>query len=363
VKSGLGGRRWYAGIVRVFVINPGSTSTKLALAVIDEGAKEPEIRERIELPAGIGASPKSDLESRLPAVLAQAKAWAPFDAVAARGGIFGPLEAGVYKVDERLAELALKAPFGYHPANLGAPLALEVARQYGVPAFIVDPPTINELLPEAKISGVPGIERQSRVHALNLRYVARRVAAGLGKKLAETTLVGAHLGGGSSVVLFRKGRMADTTDALLGEGPFSANRAGTTPIHGVLKLVRERGLDATRHLLGRRSGFLGLLGTDDLKEIEKRLDEPEVRTVVEAYALQVAKNMAALGAHERPEAFFLTGGAARFGYAVRRIQERLGWMAPVVVVPGEFEAEALAEGVYRVLSGIEEAKTYAARIS
>jgi len=347
--------------VRVFVINPGSTSTKLALAELTGG--EPAIRERIELPAGIGASPKSDLEARLPAVLAQAKVWAPFDAVAARGGIFGPMEAGVYRVDEPLVELALKAPFGYHPANLGAPLAFEVARLYRVPAFVVDPPTINELLPEARVSGVPGVERQSRVHALNLRYVARRVARGLGRELKDAVLVGAHLGGGSSVVLFLKGRMADTTDALLGEGPFSANRAGTTPIHGVLKLVRERGLDAARHLLSRRSGFLGLLGTDDLRAIEARLEEPEVRVVVEAYALQVAKHMAALAVHARPDAFFLTGGAARFGYVTKRIQERLSWMAPVIVEPGEFEAEALAEGVYRVLSGIEEAKTYAARVS
>ncbi len=344
------------------MIDPGSsTSTKLALAELAGG--EPAIRERIELPAGIGASPKSDLEARLPAVLAQAKAWAPFDAVAARGGIFGPMEAGVYRVDGALVELALKAPYGYHPANLGAPLALEVARLYRVPAFVVDPPTINELLPEARVSGVPGVERQSRVHALNLRYVARRIAGRLGRELKDAVLIGAHLGGGSSVVLFLKGRMADTTDALLGEGPFSANRAGTTPIHGVLKLVRERGLDAARHLLSRRSGFLGLLGTDDLRAIEARLEAPEVRVVVEAYALQVAKQMAALAVHARPDAFFLTGGAARFTYVAKRIEERLSWMAPVIVEAGEFEAEALAEGVYRALSGFEEAKTYAAPVS
>jgi len=343
--------------VRVFIVNPGSTSTKLALA--EAGPEGVEVLKRAEFPATIGMSPKSDLEERLPLVLEQAEAWAPFDAIAARGGIFGPTQAGVYRVDEALADLALKAPYGYHPANLGAPIALELSRRFGVPAFIVDPPTINELIPEAKISGVPGIERQSRVHALNLRYVARKVAQGLGKKLDEAVLVGAHLGGGTSVVAFLKGRMADTTDALLGEGPFSANRAGTTPIHGVLKLVRERGLDATRHLLSRRSGFLGLLGTDNLKEIEQRLDEPEVKVVVEAYALQVAKNMAALAAHARPDAFFLTGGAARFGYVTERVKERLGWMAPVEVIPGEFEAEALAEGVYRVMAGLEEAKTYA----
>ena len=343
----------------MFVINPGSTSTKLALVELTEG--RPEVKKRVILPGRIGPSPAADLKERLPEVLAQAEALAPFDAVAARGGIFGPMEAGVYRVDEALAELALKAPYGYHPANLGAPLALELSRRYRVPAFIVDPPTINELLPEARVSGVPGVERQSRVHALNLRYVARQVAAELGKELKDAVLVGAHLGGGTSVALFLRGRMADTTDALLGEGPFSANRAGTTPIHGVLKLVRERGLEATRHLLGRRSGFLGLLGTDDLKAIEARLDEPEVRLVVEAYALQVAKHIAALSAHERPDALFLTGAAARFAHVARRVEERTRWIAPLFVVPGEFEAEALAQGVYRVLAGLEEPKRFPSR--
>ncbi len=348
----------YAGCVRVFVVNPGSTSTKLALVEVEEGS--PRVRARREEPADLAKEPAADLRARLPAVLKAARAFAPFDAVAARGGLLGPLSAGVYRVDEGMADTLLRAPFGYHPANLGAPLALEVARQFGLEAYVVDPPTINELLPEARISGVPGIERQSRVHALNLRYVARRVAGKLGKKLGDAVLIGAHMGGGTSLALFLRGRMADTTDALLGEGPFSANRAGTTPIHGVLKLVRERGLDAARHLLARRSGFLGLLGTDNLKAVEDRLADPEVRLVVEAYALQIAKNMAAMAAHARPDAFFLTGGAARFGYPVRRIEERLSWIAPVYHLPGEFEAEALAEGVYRVRAGLEEAKRYAA---
>jgi butyrate kinase len=348
----------YAEGVRVFVVNPGSTSTKLALVEVEDGG--PRVLAKKTLPADLGKEPRADFRARLPAVLEAAQAFAPFDAVAARGGLLGPLDAGVYRVDEGMAETLFRAPFGYHPANLGAPLALEVARRYRVPAYVVDPPTINELLPEARVSGVPGIERQSRVHALNLRYVARRVAERLGKRLGETVLAGAHMGGGASVALFLRGRMADTSDALLGEGPFSANRAGTTPIHGVLKLVRERGLDAARHLLARRSGFLGLLGTDDLKAVEARLAEPEVRVVVEAYALQIAKNLAALAAHARPDAFFLTGAAARFDHAARRIEDRLAWIAPVFRFPGEFEAEALAEGVYRVRAGLEEAKRYGA---
>ncbi len=342
--------------MRVFVINPGSTSTKVALATCTpEGVR---VEKEHAAPATIGETPEEDFKTRLPWVEEQAQALAPFDAIAARGGLFGPLAAGVYAVDEALVELGLKAPYGYHPANLGAPLAAALSRDLGVPAFVVDPPTIDEMLPEAKVSGVPGIKRQSRVHALNLRYVARLAAKKLNKRLDEAVLIGAHLGGGASVALFLRGRMADTTDALLGEGPFSANRAGTTPIHGVLKLVRERGLDAARHVLGRRSGFLGLLGTDDLKAIEARLNEPEVRVVVEAYALQIAKNLAALSVHAPPDAFFLTGAAARFAYVADRVEARVGFIAPVLRFPGQFEHEALAEGACRALSGQEEVRRY-----
>jgi len=350
----------YAGIVRVFVINPGSTSTKLALADVREGRVE--VLERVEKPSRPGETPLEDFESRRPLVLAQARTWAPFSAIAARGGLIGPVSAGVYLVDEVLAKTSLKSPYGYHPANLGAPLALEAAKAHQVPAYVVDPPTVSEMLPEARVSGVPGLERQSRVHALNLRYVARKVAKELGKPLESSVLIGAHLGGGSSVALFLHGRMADATDALLGEGPFSANRAGTVPLHGVLSLVQARGIEAARHLLAYRSGFLGLLGTDNLKTVEENLTDPKTRRVVEAYALQIAKNLAAFAVHARPDAFFLTGSAARFEYVVTRVRERIEWMAPLVVMPGEFEAEALASGAARVLTGLEEVRRYASGV-
>jgi butyrate kinase len=340
--------------VRVIAINPGSTSTKLALLNVDEnGAAVVEAASHKHPPA---KTLTSDLAARRQLVLEKAAAWRPFEAVAARGGLVGPVPAGVYQVDRDLVELCLAAPYGVHPANLAAPLAADVAERFGVPAYVVDPPTIDELEPVARVSGVAGIPRRSRVHALNLRYVARKTAAALGAEFADIPLIGAHLGGGSSVVRFCRGRMVDTNDALLGEGPFSPNRAGTVPLYGVIEYTTSRGAAAAREFFGRNSGFKSLLGTDDLQAIEKRLAEPEVKLTVDAYVLQVAKYMLGMAAAARPRAFFVTGGVARFGYVVAGLQERLEWVAPVSVWPGEFEMEALAEGAYRAASGVEAAR-------
>lgn len=348
--------------MRVLVINPGSTSTKLALIDVRvSGSDEPPQLGReayYELPTGTLDAPIQDLQAKRALVLKQVERWPRPDAVAARGGLLGPLESGVYLVDETIVEASMAATEGYHPANLGAPLGAEVARLWGVKAYLVDPPTVDELWPRSRVSGVRGIERRSRVHALNLRYVARRTAERLGGSLARSCLIGAHLGGGSSVALFVQGAIRDATDALLGEGPFGANRAGSLPVWAVMELLERLGSAQTRRLLSRGSGFLGLVGTQDLREVEARMGEPQVKHTVIAYALSVARHMAGMAAQTRPDAFFLTGGAARFTLAMEEIERRLSWMAPVMVWPGEFEMEALAEGVWRVEMGMETLKGF-----
>jgi butyrate kinase len=342
--------------MRIFVINPGSTSTKLALVEIADA--EATIIERRELSHPGPLEPAADLARRHALLEGERALWQDAAAIAAQGGLLGPVPAGVYAVTEALVTASLSSPYGFHPANLAAPLADALAKRLDRPAFVVDPPSVDEMVPVSRISGVPGVARRSRVHALNLRFVARRLAETLGAKLEELTLAGAHLGGGSTCALFQGGRMIDTTDGLLGEGPFSPNRAGTVPIHGVLSLIEQHGLDGAKELLARRSGFLGLLGTQDLRELSSRALEPAVAIVIEAYALSVAKALAGLAAHVRPQAFFLTGGAARFEAAVNLIKMRLEWLAPVYLYPGEFEAEALALGVYRVIRGLEPNRFY-----
>ncbi|MBB6097322.1 butyrate kinase [Deinobacterium chartae] len=350
-----------------YVINPGSTSTKLALARISP-SPNPDLPGNIQVALERREVFHPDLVgdlheqfARIHAELMQGlEGWPAPDAVAGRGGLIGPASAGTYVVTDELAQFALASPYGQHASNMGAALALEVATRYGVPAFIVDPPTVDELLPEARVSGFPGIERRSRFHALNTRAVGRRAAYEVGKRFSEAVVVVAHLGGGNSVTTFLNGRAVDTTGALLDEGPFSPQRAGTLPTSGLLDLAYRFPRPELERLLTQEGGFRGLLGTADLRELERReRDEATVRAIVEAYIHQVVK---AVGAYSvvagRPDAIALTGGAARWPSLIDRIESRLAWIAPVVTYPGELELEALAEGVGRVLLGHEQARNW-----
>jgi butyrate kinase len=365
----------------VYVLNPGSTSTKLGLATVVETPKgvsafvekievqHPTMKPRRNDPGLLatsldGSAPTTGIgldSAALEAireVMADSSAkWVKPDAIAARGGLIGPVRAGTYRVTPQLAAYSLQNPHGVHSANYGAKLALEWAERFDVPAFIVDPPTVDELLPEARVSGVPGLKRRSRFHALNARAVARRAALELGKRLEEAVIVVAHLGGGVSVTTFDRGIAADTTGALLDEGPFSPQRAGTVPLEGLLDLAYSLPRDVLEIQLTRESGFQGLLGTSDLKMIESREDEDRiVAHAVKAFIHQIAKSIGAYSTVAgRPDAIAITGGTARWVSLVRRLEAKLGWIAPVVVVPGELELEALAEGVGRVLFGHEDA--------
>ncbi len=345
-----------------YVINPGSTSTKLALARI-EGSEHPDMpgRLRVELERreishkSVSASPEARLAELRALIAQETQGWPAPDAVVGRGGLIGPVGAGTYAVTPALARFALASPYGEHAGNLGAALALELAQQHAVPAYIVDPPTVDELLPEARVSGFPGVTRVSRFHALNARAVARRAAYEVGKRVADARVVVAHLGGGVSVTTFDGGRAIDTTSALLDEGPFSAQRAGTLPLRGVLDLAYGAPRAELERRLQQEGGFKGLTGTDDLRELERReKTEPEVRVIVDAFVHQVSK---AVGAYStvggRPDAVAITGGIARWDDLVRRIEDKVGWIAPLIVVPGELELEALAEGAGRVLLGVE----------
>lgn len=346
-----------------YVINPGSTSTKLALASIEE-SETPELPGKLRVTLDrfeishpdSGGAPGAQLALVRGLIAEAVRGWPRPDAVVGRGGLIGPLKAGTYIVTPDLARYALSSSEGAHASNLGAALALELASAYGVPAYIVDPPTVDELLPEARVSGFPGVERESRFHALNARAVARRAAHEVGKRFSDARVVVAHLGGGISVTAFHGGRAVDTSGALLDEGPFSPQRAGTLPTRALLDLAQRTERAKLEHLLTQEGGFKGLVGTADLRELERReKTEIEVRVAVQAFVHQVSK---AIGAYSaiggRPDAVAITGGAARWEDLVRRIEANVGWIAPVIVIPGELELEALAEGAGRVLLGLEQ---------
>jgi butyrate kinase len=349
----------------VLVVNPGAGSTKLALFRGEAAVAEEAIRHaRDELDRFRRIA--DQLPFRLGAVrgfLARAAPGARLDAVVGRGGLLGPVPAGTLRVDGAMAEELLRGPRGEHASNLGAPLALAVAREHGCDAFVVDPVSVDELEPAARVTGLAGVERRSFCHALNIRAVARRHARAAGRPLEALGLVVVHLGTGVSLAALRGGRMVDVVNPQ-DEGPFAGDRAGGVPVTAVVEMCFAPGAerDAVRRRLLGDGGLQALLGTRDVREaVERaRVGDAAAARAVEAMLLQIAKAAAGLAASlsGRVDAILLTGGMAHLPEVVEPLRRRLAWIAPIAVHPGEGELRALAEGALRVLRGEEEAGRY-----
>ena len=285
-------------------------------------------------------------------------------AVAGRGGLLRPLKGGTYRVTEAMLSDLEEARYGEHASNLGPILAQRFGEALGVPAYIVDPVTVDEYEPSSRISGVPGIERKCRTHSLNIKSVARRCAREMGKALEDTTFVVAHLGGGISVCALKGGRIIDSTDGLLGEGPFSMERAGTLPLAALVDLCFDKGLSKKEvlSLLSRQSGFKGYMGTDRLTDVLEKIQagDEQATLIFEAMMRQTVKWIGAMIALLRgePDAVILTGGMINSRRLSDAIRVHIEPIAHVKLYQGEFEMEALAEGVLRVLSKIEPELNY-----
>jgi len=350
----------------ILAINPGAGTTKLAL--YRGAACEREARlEHAALLARPAARTWDELPARRAAVdsfLAEAGVGrGALGAVVGRGGLLPPVPAGTFEVDATMLADLERAERGEHASNLGAPLARAVADAHGAPAFVVDPVAVDELEPVARVTGLLDVERRSFTHALNIRAVARRHAASLGRPLAALRLVVAHLGTGISLAALRAGRMVDVVNPQ-DEGPMSGDRAGAVPATALLELCFAPG--ATRAALGRRlfgdGGLYAHLGTRDVREALRAVAGGDVRAalLVEAMAYQVGKSVGALAAvlEGRVDAVLLTGGLAHLPQIVEPIRARVAFVAPVVVLPGEDELRALAEGALRVLLGEEPVLRY-----
>jgi butyrate kinase len=352
---------------RILVINPGSTSTKSAVfaggeAICAQALKHSSsdlikyIRMIDQLDFRRGAIDDFLYENNIdPKSLS---------AVVGRGGLLRPLKGGTYKITDQMCTDLRAAKYGEHASNLGALLAREYSDKFSIPAYVVNPVTLDEFDAPSRVSGVPGIERKSRIHALNIKSVARRCAADLGRDIGGTIFVIAHMGGGISVCAMVHGKIIDSTDALLGEGPFSLERAGTLPLEAMMSLCLDRGLsrDEITKLLSHKSGFSGLFGLDQLPEVYKLIDggNHEAGVALEAMIRQIAKwigGMVAVTA-TTPDAIILTGGMANSSRFTGAITRYIGHLGPVRLYPGEHEMEALAEGVLRVLEKEEMALEY-----
>jgi len=356
------------GKFRVLVINPGSTSTKVA--VFDD---ETQIFSKTLRHSTEELAPYPDIASQYPfreKVILQSHAEAEIDlksldAVVGRGGLLYPLEGGTYEVNEIMLQHLRQGVQGQHASNLGGILAKSIADDAGgIPAFIVDPVVVDEMEPVAKLSGHPLLPRRSIFHALNQKAVARKAAEKLGKKYEEVNLIVAHMGGGISVGAHKKGRVVDVNNALNGDGPFAPERSGGLPAGDLVKLCfsGKYSQDEIMKMLRGAGGMVAYLGTNDLREAKKRITQGDdfAKLVVEAMAYQVAKEIGLLATVLKGEvdAIALTGGLAYDEDFVNMIKERTQWIAPVHIFPGEAEMEALAAGALRVLRGEEKPKQY-----
>ncbi len=351
---------------RILAINPGSISTKIAVYV-NERAKWVRCLNHsdAEMEPFRGRPILDQLEFRRARIEAELKAAGfaldAFDAVAGRGGLMRPIASGTYRVNEAMLADLRAAAHGEHASNMGAFLAQSIAAHGGGQAFVVDPVSVDEFSDRARISGTALAARHSLSHALNTKAVAKRFAREHGLAYADLRLVIAHLGSGISVSAHEDGRMVDVN--LAGqEGPMSTERAGGMQWLSAVQLCFSGRYtqESIYNALFREGGLYSYLGTKDLREVERRIEDGDAKAalIFEAMVYQVAKEIGAMAAalDGRVDAILLTGGLARSERLIAQLREAIEWIAAVVVYPGEDELQALAEGALRVLRGEEEAR-------
>lgn len=357
--------------LRILVINPGSTSTAIALFEDDqlleketirhslkELAKYKKIVDQHKFRAGIIINflkqKNIDINS--------------LDAVVGRGGVLKPVTSGTYKINELMLEDLREKPRVEHASNLGAIIAYDLAQKVGIPSFIVNSVAVDELEPIARISGMPEIERESLSHALSLKAAARRIAQELRKSYQDLNLIIVHLGGGVSVSAHCKGRMIDVNNASA-EGPFSPERTGGVPIIELTKLCFSGKYtlpEMLKKIMGK-GGLMAYLGSNNALEVEDRISKGDKKAelLYQAMAYQIAKEIAAMAAvlKGKVDAIVITGNGARDKGALGKtfvgwLKERVNFIAPITVYPGSDEMRSLALGALRVLKGEEEAQKY-----
>lgn len=352
---------------RILVINPGSTSTKIAVFEDETMVMEKTLRhssEEIGQYETIADQKSFRKKVILESLMEVGINSHDLSAVVGRGGLLHPIEGGTYEVNDRMIEDLKVGVLGEHASNLGGIIAKEIADSAVVPAYIVDPVVVDELSDIARISGIPEIQRISIFHALNQKAVARRFAQSKGKKYQEVNVVVAHLGGGVSVGAHLKGKVVDVNNALDGDGPFSPERAGGLPVGQFLKLSKSGHFteEELKKRLKGNGGIVAYLDTNDAREVEKKIAEGDKKAqmVYEAMAYQVSKEIGACVAvlDGEVDAIILTGGISYSELFTQMVKQKVGKLAEFVVYPGEDEMVALAQGALRVLNKEESAKEY-----
>ena len=355
------------GEYKILAINPGSTSTKIAIfedesllyeKTLSHSSEEVGQYEKI---ADQFEFRKSVIEDALKESSLNVE---DLDAIVGRGGLLKPIRGGTYKVSEVMVQDLKVGILGEHASNLGGIIAKEMADKASIPSFIVDPVVVDEMEDVARISGVPEIPRISIFHALNQKAIGRRAAKDMNKNYENCNFLIVHMGGGVTVGAHKKGKVVDNTNGLDGEGPFSPERSGGLPVGGLIRICYDGQL--TKYEIGKRikgnGGVVAYLGTNDIREVEDMISKGDENAylIYNAMVYQICKEIGAYATvlKGKVDAIILTGGIAYSQTIRNKIEDRVKFIAPVKVYPGEDEMIALAQGVLRVLKGEEEALDY-----
>ena len=352
---------------KILVINPGSTSTKVALFSNEQMLFEKKIEHNSKELSNFSKIIEQ-YQFRREIILDFLKEkginLSTLNAVVGRGGLLKPIASGTYRVNKKMLEDLRKGVSGEHASNLGGILAYGIAENLSIPSYIVDPVVIDEMKPVARISGMPEIPRISILHALNQKAVARKAALDLGKKYEKVNFIIAHLGGGISVGIHCKGNVIDVNNALNGEGPFTPERSGGIPVGGLVNLCFSGKFtkDEIMKKIKGKGGLVAYLNTNDVREVVKMIGQGDkkAKLILEAMAYQVAKEIGAATTvlKGQIDAIILTGGIAYANEFINMIRDRVSFLSLVMVYPGEEEMLALCEGALRVLKGGEVEKIY-----
>ena len=351
--------------MKVLIINPGATSTKIAVFEedrqlfklgIDHSAEELDRFEKVIDQADYRK------EAILTAVAEAGFQLTDFDAVCGRGGLYRPIPSGTYAVNDKVMADVEAAPYGEHPSNLGAYLAKKIGDMVGIPAFFVDPVCVDELTDVAHYTGFAEFRRLCQFHALNQKSIGRKAAKELGKKYEEANLIVCHLGGGVSVAAHDHGRVVDVFN-VKDEGAMGMDRGGALPVNQLINYCYSgKSKDEVKKILGRRSGMFSYLGTTDFRVICAKVVEgdPKYVEAYQALVYQLSKDIGAMAAvlKFQVDAIVYTGGMAYEQFFCDDITNYVGKLAPVIRLPGEEEMRSLAEGALRVLHGEQEAAVY-----
>lgn len=353
--------------IRLLIINPGSTSTKIGVFdnediifektlrhSTEEISKFKNIYDQYEFRKDIilGVLEENEIEV------------SSLDGIVGRGGLLRPIEGGTYPVNPKMLEDLKEGVMGQHASNLGGIIANEISKEISKPAYIVDPVVVDELQDLARVSGLDELERKSIFHALNQKAVARRFAKDKSKNYEDLNLIVAHLGGGVSVGAHKKGRVIDVANALDGEGPFSPERTGSLPVGDLVDLAYSGKYtrEELRRKITGKGGIVSYLGTNDTRDVSKMIEEGnnKAELIYKAMAYQVAKEIGACAVvlKGQVDGILITGGIANDKKFTGWIEEDVSFLGPVTVYPGEDELLALAQGGLRVLMGLEEGKKY-----